>query len=152
MIGRPTTEQVLLDCCRVLLDDVLPAVADDTARVRVVMLEKVLRNAAVRAAHEIAWMREEAGSIEAFARVVDAAVGGEELRAALRGLGEVPDDSLHLADVTDTYDRAGELLSVTLEVALATGRRDLVDQGESLLAARLAHEDEIVGGWESAGR
>jgi hypothetical protein len=152
MLGRPTSEQVLRDCCRVLLDDVLPAVADDTARVRVVMLEKVLRNAAVRAAHEIAWMREEAGSIEAYARVVDAAVGGEGLRAALRGLGEAPDDSLHLADVTDTYDRAGELLSVSLEAAVATGRRDLVDRGESLLAARLAHEDEIVGGWDSAGR
>jgi hypothetical protein len=152
MIGRPTTDQVLLDCCRVLLDDVLPAVADDTTQVRLIMLEKVLRNAAIRAGHEIAWMREEGAAIEAYGRAVDAATGDGEVHAALGRLATAPGDSLHLADVTEAYCRAGDVLSVALEAALRSGEADLIGAGESLLAARLAHEDEIVGGWQSAGR
>jgi hypothetical protein len=152
MIARPTTEQILLDCCRVLADDVLPAVADETTQVRLVMLEKVLRNAAVRAGHEIAWMREEGAAIEVYGRAVDGGTGDPEVRAALDGLARAPGDSLHLADVTEAYCRAGDLLSVALEAALRSGRTDLVGEGESLLAARLAHENQVVGGWDSAGR
>jgi hypothetical protein len=152
MIGRPTTEQVLLDCCRVLMDDVLPAVADETVQVRLVMLDKVLRNAAVRAAHEIAWMGAEAAAIEAYGRAVEAATGAGELRGALDELAAAPRDSLHLADVVEVYGRAGEVLSVALEQVLATERVDLVRQGEALLADRLAREDDVVGGWVSAGR
>jgi hypothetical protein len=152
MIARPTTEQLLLDCCRVLTDDVLPSVADETTQVRLVMLEKVLRNAAVRAGHEIAWMREEGTAIEAYARVVDAATGDGGVRAAVHGLAAAPSDSLHLDDVTEVYCRAGDLLSAALGAALRAGRGELVGEGESLLAARLAHENQIVGGWESAGR
>jgi hypothetical protein len=152
MIGRPTTEQVLLDCSRVLMDDVLPAVADETTQVRLVMLEKVLRNAAVRAAHEIAWMREEVAAIDAFVRTVAAATGDEGLRASLDDLAEGPRNSLHLADVTDIYCRAGNLLSAALEAAVRSGRTDLLRDGETLLAARLEHENQIVGGWVSAGR
>ena len=152
MIGRPTTEQILRDCSRVLLDDVLPAVADETTQVRLVMLDKVLRNAAVRAAHEIAWMREEGAAIEAYARGVQAATGDGAVRAAFDELAAAPHESLHLDDVTEVYRRAGDLLSAALEAVLAAGREDLVGDGEALLAARLAHEDDIVGGWESAGR
>ncbi|WP_448624266.1 hypothetical protein [Geodermatophilus sp. URMC 64] len=152
MIGRPTTEQVLLDCCRVLLDDVLPAVADETTQVRLVMLDKVLRNAAVRAAHEIAWMREEVTAIRSYAEATAAATGDGGLRAALdEPAGSAP-ESLHLTDVVDVYCRAGDLLSAALETALAAGRADLVTAGESLLQERLAHESEIVGGWNSVGR
>ena len=70
MITRPTTDQLLLDCCRELLDVVLPDVQSDHVRVAVQMLENVLRNAATRAAHEIGWMRDETAAIEAFARRV----------------------------------------------------------------------------------
>jgi hypothetical protein len=152
MIGRPTTEQLLLDCCRVLTDDVLPSVTDETTQVRLVMLEKVLRNAAVRAGHEIAWMREEGTAIEAYGQAVDAATGDGDVRAALDKLATAPADSLHLDDVTEVYCRAGDLLSAALEAALRSGRTDLVGEGESLLAARLAHENQVVGGWVSAGR
>jgi hypothetical protein len=151
VIGRPTTEQVLLDCCRVLADDVLPAVADETTRVRLAMLDKVLRNAAVRAAHEIAWMREEVAAIRSYAQAAAAATGDDDLRAALdapAGEGE----SLHLSDVVDGYCRAGDLLSASLEAALDADRADLVARGESLLRERLAHESAVVGGWNSAGR
>ena len=151
MIGRPTTAQVLLDCCRVL-DEVLPTVGDETVQVRLVMLGKVLRNAAVRAAHEVAWMREETGAMESYARTVAAATGDDGLRTALEALGAVPRTSLHLDDVVDVYVRASDVLSTALEVALADGEEDLVREGESLLSARLAHENDVVGGWDSAGR
>jgi hypothetical protein len=152
VISRPTTEQVLLDCCRVLEDDVLPAVADETMQVRLVMLGKVLRNAAVRAAHEVAWMREETAAVEAYARAVAATTGDDGLRTALEALAEGPRGSLHLTDVVEVYVRASDVLSVALEVALADGRDEFVREGESLLSARLAHENDVVGGWDSAGR
>jgi hypothetical protein len=152
VIGRPTTEQILLDCRRVLTDDVLPAVTDETTRIRLAMLDKVLQNAAVRAAHEIAWMREEAAEIEAYAGRVEAATGDDAVRAALGALAGSPRESLHLDDVTEVYGRAGDLLSASLEAALAAGREDLLRQGESLLAARLVHENGVVGGWDSTGR
>ena len=151
MIGRPTTEQVLLDCCRVL-DDVLPAVSDETMQVRLVMLAKVLRNSAVRAAHEVAWMREETAQIETYAGAVADAAGWDELRGPLQVLAAGPHASLHLDDVVDVYGRASDVLSVALEVALAAERVDLVREGEALLSARLAHESDVVGGWDSAGR
>ena len=72
MLSRPTTEQILLDCCNELMTGVLPALTDETAIVRVVMVETVMRNMAVRSAHEIAWMREEIAAIEGYARAVAA--------------------------------------------------------------------------------
>jgi hypothetical protein len=150
MIARPTTEQVLLDCCRVL-QDTLGAVSDDTAQARIVMLEKVLRNMAARSAHEIAWMVEETAAIESYARAVNAATSAHGLRTALDTLDQSARDSLHLDDVAETYCRASDLLSLSLEAALAAQQRELIRQGESLLEARLAHENNIVGGWDSAG-
>jgi hypothetical protein len=152
VIGRPTTEQVLLDCCRVLEVDVLPSVADDTMQLRLVMLGKVLRNAAVRAAHEVAWMREETAAMVAYARTVAATTAADGLRTALEVLTAAPHDSLHLADVVEVYGRASDALSAALEAALAAGRQDLVREGTSLLATRLAHENDVVGGWDAAGR
>ena len=67
MIAKPTTEQILNDCSRELMEVVLPAVTDETVQVTVFMMDLVLRNAAVRAAHEIAWMTEEIAELEAFA-------------------------------------------------------------------------------------
>jgi hypothetical protein len=152
MIVRPTTDQVLLDCCRVLTDDVLPHIDDETTQVCVVMLAKVLRNTAVRAAHEIAWMRDEISAVESYARAVGAAAGDQRVDSALEQLTEAPRDSLHLADVAEVYCRAGDLLSACLEVAIAGNFAALVRDGETLLAERLARESEVVGGWDSAGR
>jgi hypothetical protein len=100
MLSRPTTEQILLDCCRELMTNVLPSLTDATAQVSVIMVETVLRNTAVRAAHEVAWMREETADIEAYAEAVaEEAPGTAALQAALAGLAAAPRDSLHLDDV-----------------------------------------------------
>ena len=153
MLSRPTTEQILLDCCRELMTNVLPSLTDATAQVSVIMVETVLRNTAVRAAHEVAWMREETADIEAYARAVaEQAPGTASLDAALAALAAAPRDSLHLDDVVETYCRAGNALSAALETAVAGGLAALVRRGEEILDVRSGHETEVMAGWSPTGR
>lgn len=153
MLSRPTTEQILLDCCRELMSGVFPALTDETAQVRVIMVETVLRNMAVRSAHEVAWMREETAAIEDYAQAVAAASpDAADLSAALGAVADAPRDSLHLDDVVETYCRAGRALSAALEAAVADGHRDLVTRGESLLEQRADVETEVMAGWTPTGR
>lgn len=153
MNTRPTTEQIILDCRRELLDVVLPDVSSDHVRVSIQMLESVLRNVATRAAHEIAWMREETAALEAYARAVAAELPPDAaLAAALQDLDGAPRDSLHLEDVTDTYSRAGEAMSCALEAAMAAGHRQLSEQAATLLRERNNRELEIKGEWTMVGR
>ena len=153
MLSRPTTEQILLDCCRELMTTVLPALTDETAQVSVIMVETVLRNAAVRAAHEVAWMRAETAEIESYTQAVaEQAPGADLLRAALKALADAPRDSLHLDDVVETYCRAGNALSAALETAVAGNLTGLVRRGEEILDARDGHETEVMAGWSPTGR
>ncbi|HEU5266565.1 MAG TPA: hypothetical protein VFU35_07685 [Jatrophihabitans sp.] len=152
MLSRPTTEQILLDCCRELMTEVLPALTDETAQVRVVMIETVLRNMAVRAAHEVAWMTEETMEIERYATTVQTAHPDVALDAALAALGSAPRGSLHLDDVVETYCRAGDALSAALESVVASGDANLVGEGEQLLRARCDRETEVMAGWSPTGR
>ncbi|HEV2252094.1 MAG TPA: hypothetical protein VGS06_02760 [Streptosporangiaceae bacterium] len=152
MLSRPTTEQILLDCCRELMTNVLPSLTDATAQVSVIMVETVLRNTAVRAAHEVAWMRDETADIEAYARAVAAQAPGTTLETALAALAAAPRDSLHLDDVVETYCRAGNALSAALETAVASGLAPLVQRGEEILDVRSGHETEVMAGWTPTGR
>jgi len=153
MLSRPTTEQILLDCCRELMTNVLPSLTDATAQVSVIMVETVLRNTAVRAAHEVAWMREETAEIEDYARAVaEQAPGAAPLEAALAALASAPRDSLHLDDVVETYCRAGNALSASLETAVAGDLAALVRRGEEILDVRSGHETEVMAGWSPTGR
>ena len=153
MLSRPTTEQILLDCCRELMTNVLPSLTDATAQVSVIMVETVLRNTAVRAAHEVAWMRDETADIEAYAHQVAAQVPGTaSLDTALAALAAAPRDSLHLDDVVETYCQAGNALSAALETAVASGLATLVQRGEEILDVRTGHETDVMAGWTPTGR
>jgi hypothetical protein len=153
VLSRPTTEQILLDCCRELMNVVLPALTDETAQVSVIMVETVLRNTAARAAHEVAWMREETAAIESYAQAVaEQAPSADSVGAALQALAGAPRDSLHLDDVVETYCRAGDVLSAALETAVAGRLAGLVGHGEELLVARADHETEVMAGWTPTGR
>ena len=152
MLSRPTTEQILLDCCRELMTNVLPSLTDATAQVSVIMVETVLRNTAVRAAHEVAWMRDETADIEAYARAVAAQAPGTTLETALAALAAAPRDSLHLDDVVETYCRAGNALSAALETAVASGLAPLIQRGEEILDVRSGHETDVMAGWSPTGR
>lgn len=151
MISRPTTAQILSDCCRSLLDQIIPAVEEGPAQVSLFMLEGVLRNMAVRAAHEIAWMEEEREAILAFARSVAFETGDARLRATLDATSGPA--SLHLDDVVDAYERTSEALSCAIEVALDASHEAMAEEGAALLERRLAGEREIMAGWgDLAGR
>jgi hypothetical protein len=153
MISRPTTDQLILDCRRELLDVVLPDVQSEHVRVSVQMLENILRNVATRAAHEIAWMREETFSLEAYARdVLAVSSDGAAIVAALDALGTTPRQSDHLTDVVETYSRAGEAFSCALELAMSEGHSALAARAAELLAARNARELEVNGEWAMVGR
>jgi len=153
VISRPTTDQVILDCRRELLEVIRPAVSDPSVLVAIDMLENVLRNAATRAANEIAWMTEETTAIEEYSREVLRVVGGDTaLAAALADLDVVPRHSLQLGAVVTAYSAAGEAFSCALEAAIAAGRSDWQDRGVALLNQRTEREQEVKGEWLMTGR
>ena len=151
MITRPTTDVLIGDCCRELMDAILPGLTDETVRLRLVMTETVLRNAAVRAAHEIAWMREETAALLAYAARVAERHGGEALDAALAAARGCPADSLHLADVTDRYELAGQAFSAALAAAQEAGAADLVARARELLRGRIATEKQVMATYAVVG-
>ncbi len=100
MISRPTTDQLIADVCQDLVDAVLPALTDETLQVRVAMAETVLRNAAARAAHEIAWMTDETATLIEYANTVNARIPNVELRLGEGVLvDELPGLVVHLVDI-----------------------------------------------------
>ena len=153
MISLPTTAQILLDCRRELLEVIGPEVSSDAGKVSVQMLENVLRNVALRAAHEIAWMHDETAAMESLARdTVAAHPSATAVVEALAALDAAPRLSLHLDDVVAVYSLAGEAFSCSLEAALAAGDTELGGRGATLLAARSATEVQIMGEWGFVGR
>ena len=139
MIAKPTTEQILNDCSRELMEVVLPAVTDETVQVTIYMLDLVLRNTAVRAAHEIAWMTDEITELEAFAGCRWRAVDARRPEPAPLGRGGA------LPPV-----QRGVLAA--LEEAVAAGDEERTRQGRSLLARRMEKEQEVMCGWSPVGR
>jgi hypothetical protein len=152
MITKPTTDVLIEDCCRELTEAILPVLTDETLKLRLVMAETVLRNAAVRAAHEIAWMRAETAALTGYAARVAARHGSEALRAALADVEAAPADSLHLADVAGVYERAGRAFAAALAAAQAAGAADLVAQARELLRDRIATEKEVMATYAVVGR
>jgi hypothetical protein len=149
MITRPTTDALIEDCCRELMEGILPGLTDETLKLRLVMTETVLRNAAVRAAHEIAWMRGETAALLAYAGRVAAWHGSEALRAALADAEAGPADSL---DVADVYERAGQAFAAALAAAQEAGAADLIAQAREVLRDRIATEKEVMATYAVVGR
>jgi hypothetical protein len=152
VITAPTTDVLIEDCCRELMEGILPGLTDETLKLRLVMAETVLRNAAVRAAHEIAWMREETAALTAYAGRVAARHGSEPLRAALADAGAAPADSLHLADVADCYERAGRAFAAGLAAAQEAEDADMVAEARELLRDRIATEKQVMATYAVVGR
>jgi len=152
MITKPTTDALIEDCCRELMEGILPGLTDETLKLQLVMTETVLRNAAVRAAHEIAWMREETAVLLAYARRVAARHGSAALLAALADAATAPADSLHLADVADCYDRSGQAFAAALAAAQEAGAADLVARAREVLRDRIATEKAVMATYAVVGR
>ena len=148
MQSSPTTVQILEGLRVELRQTVLPEVSAGPARVAVEMLDNVLSNLATRAAHEIAWMRDEAGEIDRLADEVD----DPATRSALAAYRETDRESLHLADVQVAYDHAGEVLSCAVEHALDTNDAVLLAASRHILQIRSDREMAILGDWNMVGR
>ncbi len=153
MITRPSTEQILLDCRRELLETLAPELTSETAQLAVAMLENVVRNCATRAAHEIAWMTEETETMLSYAReVLTALPGAAAVTSAIEAYARGRSDSLHLDDVARTYALAGEAMSCAVDAAMAAGHPTLAPRAAELLTARVEREAEIMGEWGFVGR
>jgi hypothetical protein len=152
VITLPTTEQIILDCRRELVDTVLPAGSDPAVRVSVEMMENVLRNVATRCAHEIAWMTEETEAMMAFAAEVAALTANEPLLEAIENADRGRRTSLELDDVSHEYSLAGEALSCAIEAAFDVDDGGLLQRAVEILQARNAREQEIKGVWAMIGR
>ena len=153
MISQPTTDQILLDCRRELLEVIKPAVASDAVQVSIDMLENVLRNCATRAANEIAWMTAESSTIVDYAReVVAAGHETDALTAALEAFDAGASSDLDLDSVTSAYSLAGEAFSCAIEAAIAAGDGSLSTRASELLQQRVDRELEIMGEWGFVGR
>ncbi len=149
MLSKPTTDHVINGVLATLEEQVLAKLTDEPARIAVQMMQQILRGAAARAAHEIAWMHEEIAAI----RQVAAGAGGDAAVAeAINALDALDAASLHLEDVQARYDKAGEVLSRCVEAAYAAGDDEAVERARAVLALRSAHEMEIIGQLDLVGR
>ena len=135
MLTRPSTDQVLVGIANELRDAVAPEVHNEPLQVLLGQIDQILRGLAVRSAHEIAWMHEEADTI-----------------AAATGTDVGWPASLHLDDVCRWYDTVSRALSAALDAAFAAGDTARVAELKVLLDARSATEMRIVGALELVGR
>jgi hypothetical protein len=135
MLARPTTEQVLVGIADELRDTIAPEVHSEPLQVLLGQIDQILRGLAVRSAHEIAWMHEEADGI-----------------AAVTGTDVGWPSSLHLDDVCTWYNSVSRALSSALDEAFAAGDAARVAELKLLLDSRSATEMKIVGALELVGR
>lgn len=152
MITRPTTDALVLDCCRELTEEILPALEDETLKLRLIMTVTVLGNAAVRAANEIAWMRAETDDLLEIANDVAAAHDDGGIAAALAAVEEAPRASLSSHDVVDVYEKAGQAFDAALQVAQRAEAADLIDRAAALLRARVNTEKRVMADYAVVGR
>lgn len=153
MITQPTIPRLLASIQAELTENVLPQLDDPTTKVNVEMMTALLSALAIRTENEIAWMLEESGAIEAAAvamlPTLDAA---EAVSAALEAHRASPPASMRLSDVTESYQRASELLSLLTESAYASGDAAAIDAVQALIDARLATEQVAIGDFIAVGR
>ena len=152
MIPRPTTDVLIRDCCRELTDEILPVLPDDTLKVRLIMTMTVLSNAAVRAANEIAWMRDETQAMLDFARDVARARPDDAVTAALAAAEAGPRDSLRLKDVVDVYESADRAFDAAQQAAQQAGAQEFIDRAGVLLRARIETEKQVMADYAVVGR
>lgn len=151
MIPRPTTDVVLQDCARELTEEILPALADETLKLRLVMTATVLGNAAVRAANEIAWMLAEREEVLGYARDVAGQLRNDSLAAALAAADAAP-GTLGLHDVVAAYERTDLAFGAALRAAQDAGAQAFIDRAAALLRARVETEKRVMGGYAVVGR
>lgn len=155
MIPRPTTAQLIQQCRREIMDNVLPTVTDETLAVALEQVQMVLDTCALRAESEIADMTTEISEMLEYAqRVVDAHPDAATRTAdALGRVTRHPSASLRASDVGAAHDLASEAFSCAIEDAMDAGDDALVDRGVQWMAS-VRHERELAysPNWGMPGR
>jgi len=146
MITRPTTAQLLEVIRRELADNVRPAVSDQQVLTSLHMVDHMLSALAVRADHELGWMAEEMAAIDEVGERVAASdlPGAGGVTEALEAFRSQRATGLGVAEITDDYNRATEVLSRCVEATFGV-QGELGDAVSALLEQRLAHEVEVIG-------
>lgn len=90
-------------------------------------------------------------TLVAYARAVQDAHPSGSIIEAIDAVAAAP-DSLHLADVVETYDRAGRAFEAALAEAQATQDADLVARARQLLHDRVATEKQVMATYAVVGR
>ena len=152
MISRPTTQQLLDDCARELRESIMPLVTDPAARVRLEMLEQIIASCALRSAHELAWMAEECGDMEAYAVTVHDAFGDEGVGALIDRYRSERRGTLELDDCVHDYDLAGRAFSAALALAMRRADAALTARARELALARNDREGVLRPNFFFPGR
>lgn len=135
MFSRPTTEQLLAGIAEQLRTVVASEVQTEPTRILLQQIDQVLMSCSRRAAHEIAWIYEEADRI-----------------AAETGRAVGHPDSLHLDDMVEWYNAASAVLSDELEAAFRAQDESRIAKLKAVLDARSAVEMQILGALDLVGR
>jgi hypothetical protein len=110
-------------------------VQTEPTKILLQQIDQILMSCSRRAAHEIAWIYEEADRI-----------------AAETGRNVGHPDSLHLDDMVAWYDAASRVLSEEVEAAFRSGDEARIAKLKAVLDTRSAVEMQILGALELVGR
>lgn len=135
MFSRPTTEQLLAGIAEQLRTTVMSEIQTEPTKILLQQIDQILMGCSRRAAHEIAFIHEEAQKV-----------------AALTGRGMGTPASLHLEDVVAWYHSVSVALSEEVEAAFASGDQSRIDAVRGVLDARSAVEMQILGALDLVGR
>lgn len=135
MFSRPTTEQLLAGIAEQLRTTVMSEIQTEPTKILLQQIDQILMGCSRRAAHEIAFIHEEAQKV--------AALTGRDMGAPA---------SLHLDDVVAWYHSVSVALSEEVEAAFASGDQSRIDAVRGVLDARSAVEMQILGALDLVGR
>jgi hypothetical protein len=135
MFSKPTTEQLLAGIAEQLRTTVMAEVQTEPTKILLQQIDQILMGCSRRAAHEIAFIHEEAARV-----------------AALTGTDVGNPASLHLDDVVSWYHEVSTVLSNEVEAAFASGDQTRIDAAKAVLDTRSAVEMQILGALDLVGR
>jgi hypothetical protein len=135
MFSKPTTEQLLAGIAEQLRTTVMAEVQTEPTKILIQQIDQILMGCSRRAAHEIAFIHDEAQRV-----------------ATLTGKDMGSPASLHLDDVVAWYHRISVALSDEVEAAFASGDQTRIDAVRAVLDARSAVEMQILGALDLVGR
>ncbi|MDO8390306.1 MAG: hypothetical protein Q7V57_07440 [Actinomycetota bacterium] len=151
MITQPKTSRLIEVVQRELMSSIAPLLTDPSAIANVHMIHQILGTIGIRAEHEIAWLIEEIGQLEALGQqVVDAMPTATTVASALAASRAAASPSLHLDDVCARYSVASEILSCCAEAVPEDCPLNAAVQ--QVLDARLANEATVIGDFTLVGR